>query len=445
MATQHTLQNNYTSLLRVALPISLGSLVQFLVVLTDNFFLARLNEDAINGAGNAGLVYITLQMLAVGSSAAIQITIAKYLGQGRRDLALNVFRSGLIFHGALGLLLMVIATLLNQGFLGSTIASDSVRNVFEPFLSIRTWGFIPFSIMLAFNALFTGTARTGPILIISGATAIINIILDAGWVEGWWGMRAMGAEGAAWASFVAELSGCLLGIVVTAVVIKDAFRPWNWIHTKGLKKLWKLAYPLMAQCIVTVGTWTAFFFFVEKVGGMELKVSHVARNLFMLAFVVAQSMQQTTRTYVSGLLGEGRSSELKVTLRRIILLNFGGILLLCHGFLLYPKTLASLFFNDADGLYAMTRTFKVVFVSVLLESLSGVLLATIQGIGSTIQAFWVELITVTLYIIAAASVTLWWPQPIWIIWRIEWIYFSGIGLGSWWFLRRVVWMKPKNS
>ena len=145
------------------------------------------------------------------------------------------------------------------------------------------------------------------------------------------------------------------------------------------------------------------------------------------------------------MLGEGRSSELKVTLRRIILLNFGGILLLCHGFLLYPKTLASLFFNDAAGLYAMTRTFKVVFVSVLLESLSGVLLATIQGIGSTIQAFWVELITVTLYIIAAASVTLWWPQPILIIWRIEWIYFSGIGLGSWWFLRRVVWMKPQNS
>ena len=88
MKTERPLHNDYASLLRMAIPISLGSLVQFFVVLTDNFFLARLNEDAINGAGNAGLVYLTLQMLAVGSSAALQITIAKRLGEGRRDLAL---------------------------------------------------------------------------------------------------------------------------------------------------------------------------------------------------------------------------------------------------------------------------------------------------------------------------------------------------------------------
>ena len=445
MKTERPLHNDYASLLRMAIPISLGSLVQFFVVLTDNFFLARLNEDAINGAGNAGLVYLTLQMLAVGSSAALQITIAKRLGEGRRDLALSTFRSGLAFHGALGIALMALATILNQGLLGSTISSDSVRNVFEPFLSVRTWGFIPFSLMLAFNALYTGTARTLPILIISGTTAFVNIILDAGWVEGWWGMTAMGAQGAAWASFVAELCGCVMAICMTAWVIKDAYRPWIWLQRSNLIALWKLAYPLMAQFIVTVGTWTAFFFFVEKVGGMELKVSHVARNLFMLGFVVAQGMQQTTRTYVSGMIGEGRSAELKVTLRRIVLLNFGGILLLCHGFILYPETLASMFFDDGEGFHAMTRTFKVVFVAVLLESLSGVFLSTIQGMGSTVQAFWVELVTVTLYLIVAASMTLWWPQPIWVIWRVEWVYFSCIGLGSWWFLRRATWMNPKNG
>ena len=46
-------------LLKIALPISIGSFVQFLVLLTDNFFLARVSESAINGAGNAGLVYLT--------------------------------------------------------------------------------------------------------------------------------------------------------------------------------------------------------------------------------------------------------------------------------------------------------------------------------------------------------------------------------------------------
>ena len=445
MKTERPLQIDFTSLLQVAIPISLGSLVQFFVVLTDNFFLARLNEDAINGAGNAGLVYLTLQMLAVGSSAALQITIAKRIGEGQRDQALRMFRSGLAFHLLLGIVLMMLATMLNQGLLGSTIASDSVRSIFEPFLSIRTWGFIPFSILLSFNALYTGTARTWPILAISGTTAIVNIFLDAGWVEGWWGMNAMGAEGAAWASLAAESTGCILAIVLTAWIIKDAYRPWSWLDRLGLIVWWKMAYPLMAQFIITIATWTAFFFFVEKVGGLELKVSHVARNLFMLAFVVAQGMQQTTRTYVSGMIGEGRSDELKTTLKRIFILNFGGILLLCHGFILYPELLAQLFFDDAAGLNAMKRTLHVIFGAVILYSLTGILLSTIQGMGSTVQAFWVELGSVTIYTFIAACLTLWWPQPIWIIWRVEWVYFSCIGIGSWWFLRHAIWMKPKNG
>ena len=64
----------------------------------------------------------------------------------------------------------------------------------------------------------------------------------------------------------------------------------------------------MGQFLTTISTWTAFFFLVEKVGGLELKVSHLTRNFFMLAFIVAQGMQQTTRTYVSGLIGEGRQA-----------------------------------------------------------------------------------------------------------------------------------------
>lgn len=433
------LRTHWRALIQVALPISLGTLLQFVVVLTDNFFLARLSEKAINGAGNAALVYLTLQMLAIGSGAALQITIARRMGEGNREMALKTFRSGLLIHGALGCSLMLIAFLLNQGLLGQTIANAGVRAIFEPFLSIRTLGFIPFSLLLAYNALYTGTARTWPIVTITGTTAVVNVILDAGWVEGWWGMPTLGADGAAWASLVAETVGCTLSALLTLWVIPDAYRPWNVMDKLHLQKWRKLATPLMGQLILTVGTWTSFFFFVEKVGGMELKVSHVTRNMFMLAFVVAQGMNQTTRTYVSGLLGEGRQSELTQTLRRIFTLNLGGIVVLCHGFILYPEFISSQFFDDPIGMEAMERTLRVVFVAILLESLTGIMLATIQGAGATRIAFGVEFASVTLYTLFAAAVTLQWPQPIWIIWRVEWLYFSCIGFGSWLYLRRGTW------
>ena len=49
------IRTDIRGLIDIALPISIGTFVQFLVLLTDNYFLARVSEQAINGAGNAGL------------------------------------------------------------------------------------------------------------------------------------------------------------------------------------------------------------------------------------------------------------------------------------------------------------------------------------------------------------------------------------------------------
>ena len=433
------LEIGYSDLLRMAVPISLGTLLQFFVLLTDNFFLARLSEDAINGAGNAGLVYLTLEMLAVGSGAALQIVIARRIGEGNREEALKTFRTGLLLHAGMGILLTGIGLFLNTGIINSAIADPAIRAIFTDFFAIRLLGFIPFTGLLAFNALYTGTAKTWPILIIGACSAGMNIALDAAWVEGWWGVEAIGATGAAWASLFAETTGFFIALFLTIRFIPEALRPWSVLALDDLKAWWKLAYPLMGQFLTTISTWTAFFFFVEKVGGMELKVSHVARNFFMLAFIVTQGMQQTTRTYVSGMLGAQRNDDLDVTLRRLTALNLAGILLLCHGYVLYPNALASIFFEDAAGREAMVRTLHLLFIAVCTYAFTGIMLSTIQGAGATKVAFRVELFAVTVYMVVAASLTLIWPQPIWVIWRVELAYFSTIGLGSWLYLRKGEW------
>lgn len=439
------LKIGYADLLRMAIPISLGTLLQFFVLLTDNFFLARLSEDAINGAGNAGLVYLTLEMIAVGSAAALQIVIARRVGEGNREAALKTFRTGVLLHLGMGIALTGLGLLLNSGLVNAAIADPNIREVFSAFFAIRLLGFIPFSALLAFNALYTGTAKTWPILVIGACSAGINIVLDAAWVEGWWGVEAIGATGAAWASLCAESTGFLVALLITLKAKPEALRPWTLLSMEDLKAWWKLAYPLMGQFLTTISTWTAFFFFVEKVGGLELKVSHVTRNFFMLAFIVTQGMQQTTRTYVSGLLGGERGMELDLVLKRIMGLNVAGILLLCHGYVLYPEKLASVFFDDAQGIEAMVRTLHVLFVAVCTYAFTGIMLSTIQGSGATKVAFRVELFAVTVYMLVAASLTLIWPQPIWVIWRVELVYFSTIGLGSWLYLRKGQWRMESNA
>jgi Na+-driven multidrug efflux pump len=426
-------------LLAVALPISAGTLLQFVVVLTDNYFLSKLPESAINGAGNAGLVYLTLEMLAIASAASLQILIARRIGEGDRPAALRVFRTGVALNGVLGLLLLAIGAAANLGLLGGLFKDAATRDVFTAFFNVRMWGFLPFSILLAFNALYMGSARTWPILVVSGTAALVNVVFDAGWVTGWAGMTPMGPVGAARASLLAECVAVVLMVLLTWRVTPEALRTWAVLTRDEIRGWWRLAYPLMGQLLLTIATWTAFFFFVEKVGPMELKVSHIARNMFMLAFVVGQGMGQTTRTYVSGLLGEGRHTEIAGVVRRIVLLNLAGILLLTHGFVLYPDAIASTFFDDAAGHDAMVRTLPVVLSATLLFGVVTILLASLQGAGATRAAFRIELFGVSIYMLAVVAVTVVWPQPVWVIWRVEWAYFLSMGLGTFVVLRSKSW------
>ena len=83
-----TLSTSYQAILKLALPISAGTFTQFLVVLTDNFFLSKVSDSALNGAGNAGILYITLAMVGQGLSSCGQILIARRVGEGRSERAL---------------------------------------------------------------------------------------------------------------------------------------------------------------------------------------------------------------------------------------------------------------------------------------------------------------------------------------------------------------------
>ena len=85
-------------LLKIALPISIGTFVQFLVLLTDNYFLARVGESAINGAGNAGLVYLTFGMVLFGSATGIQILVARRHGEGNNAMQIRTGRMGWVIN-----------------------------------------------------------------------------------------------------------------------------------------------------------------------------------------------------------------------------------------------------------------------------------------------------------------------------------------------------------
>ena len=435
------------NLLRIAIPISLGSLVQFLVVLTDNFFLSHAGELELNGAGNAGLIYLTFTMILAGGSVGIQILVARFKGQNDSPQMAEAFRAGRIQLAALGGILAFVVLGINAlGGWKLLIQNADVQAVFEPFLGIRAWGLIPFSILMAVEADWIGQAKTRPILFLALLMALTNVILDAMWVEGLWGGTAMGAQGAAYASFTSEVLGAAFAwLWASRKTHPESYQGRAPRNRDMERQWWALSAPVMAQFGMTIGTWASFFFFVERVGMMELKVSHLTRNAFMLAFVVCSGLGQTTRTVVSTLIGARRVDELLPTILKLASLSYGGVWLLTHGYILYPDWIASHFFEPSPGRQAMVATLGTAFVALQFYALSSILISVLQGSGFTRPVFFIEFISVGLYVFVAYAVTLVWPQPIDVIWRADWLYFICMILGASWALKVLPWRRGHPS
>ena len=433
------LKTGYRDILRLAIPVSAGTFMQFLVVLTDNYFLSQTSDAALNGAGNAGLLYITLGMIGQGFSSTGQILIARRIGEGRGHEAMNILRSGLAIMLSVGILLVAFVHIALYSGFSEVFRDAETGQIFNAFMSIRRWGFLPYFASMMLVAYFMGTARSRILMWAMIATGTVNIIGDAGLISGRWGMPALGADGAAWASLVAETFG--MTVLVGNVLWRHGRELWAsaWMKMEALRRWVRLAAPMVLQLTITLGTWSMFFFLVEQVGVMELKVSHIARNFFMLAFVVSQGIQQTTRTFISGLLGEGRGDELVPVMKRLLVVNACGILLVAHGGLLYPSLIAHPFFDEPDGLDAAIRTLPVIFTAMMMYSFSSVLLSTVQGSGNTTAALVIELSALVAYTTVSVLLTLVYPQPVWLIWRVEWIYFSLMGLGCLIFLKGWNW------
>ena len=442
------IRTDIKGLIEIALPISIGTFVQFLVLLTDNYFLARVSENAINGAGNAGLTYLTFGMLIFGSATGIQILVARRKGEENDELQIRTGRTGLLLNTFLGILLCLTLYLLNQGALGSLFQNSEIRYVFEPYLGTRLWGALPYGITFAFTAYWTGLARTKLLLAVSLTTAFSNLILDYALIEGNFGFSAMGHIGAARASLCSEILGFFVAVILMFKVERRFLQFQKKLDFEVLQSWWKISAPLMGQLLLTVGVWTSFFFFVEKVGSTELKISHIGRNAFMFAFIVTSGIGQTTRTVVSTLIGAKRQSELIPTVKRLWFLNIIGALILTHGFILYPELISKIFFDEPSHIEMMSKTFTTLFIAVIGYGSAHILLTTLEGSGGTRRAFTVEMFGAGVYFLGAWYFTT--PisegyRPIEVIWRVEWIYFSLIIIGCYLALRNGKWKNGLES
>ncbi len=432
----------YRTILSVAVPLMASSFIQSIVMITDSSFLSRYSTVAFDAAGNGGLIFVTLFVALMGMSDGSQILMARRIGENKEHLLAQIFGTTLLINTVIAIVLLTAIQLFLPDLIRSFTFHGNIAEAEIVFVRIRSFGLLFSMVTLAINAYFMAMGKTYVILVSAAIIACTNILLDYGMIFGNLGMPALGVSGAAYASMLADGAGMLF-LIVALVLSEDRKRHQLFksirYNTDSFKSLFKIGSPITLQLLVALITWTIFFIWIEQKGEYELTVSQTIRTLYFLAFVPIWGFSSTTKTYISQYLGNKSYDEIKTIHSRIQILTIVFLFGLFHGAIFYPEFLVSLINPNEEYIKGTAEVLRFISGSILIYGISSVYFQTISGSGNTRVTFYIEAISVAIYVVAAYFFIKVFNWDIYWIWTVEYVYFIIMGLLSVGYLRFFDW------
>ncbi len=434
---------SYKNIWKVAFPIIISGVAQNVVNVTDTAFLGHIGEVELGAAGNAGILYFVLIICGMGFTTGAQIIIGRRNGEGNYSSIGKVVDHSLYFMIPLAIAIFLFFQLLSPSLLKGITESESIRSEATKFLNIRSYGIFFAYIAFVFNAFFVGTTKTRVLTYSTIVMSTINIGLDYALIFGKFGLPQMGIEGAAMASVIAEACAFTFLVVYSFTMVdREKYQLFRFSsYQKDLmKRIIKIATPIMLQGFLALGSWLAFFTIIEHIGERELAISHIVRSIYMVLIIPLMGFSSATNTLVSNLIGAGRTEEVFTLVKKILMMAIGCTLVLVVFNLIIPEIILSTYTKDQALIEASKGTLLVVSGSVFFFCIANIYFNAVTGTGKTLTSMTIEAINIAVYLSSTYFIAIHLGASLEVVWCSEFIYFSVLAGMSIWYLYSRRWV-----
>jgi putative MATE family efflux protein len=295
------------ALIRLAIPITLGNLLQTGYQLTDAFWVGRLGAAAVAAVSISFPVTFLVIALGAGLGIAGATLSAQYMGAGRQDM---------VNHVAAQTMMMVTITSAVLGAAGYALAPALLDllgvapDVYAGALGFMRVSFVGIIFVFAygmFQALMRGVGETRTPLIIVSGTVLLNFLLDPLFIFGFGPLPAQGVMGAALATLATQGLAALLGIAIFLRGRHGIQLSWRGFRPDPayIKRAFFLGLPGSIE-LATRGLGPMLLsFLVASFGTVTLAGYGVGSNILQFVTIPAWGLSQAVSTLVSQNMGAG--------------------------------------------------------------------------------------------------------------------------------------------
>ena len=433
---------NIKKILNISYPLMLAMLVQVLVGMTDVAFLGRVGEVELGASALGGVMYLFVFMLEQSFAVGSQIIMARRNGEKNHIKIGHVFYQTINFILLLSLLTIAFFYLFSQDILNYIVEDKAVRIAVLVYLLPRCWGLIFVGMKTIFRSFFVAINTTRVIFISSLIMLLSNFVLDYWLIFGGFGIEAMGLEGAAIASVIAEGITFLyftLYLFVKISITKYGFHKFLLWKQSLFNNIFRLSIWIMIQNFLGWGAWLYFFIEIEKLGASALAISNILRSISSIPFVIAQALTVVISSLVSNLIGAGKDNEVLSTIRRTIKFGaipyYGCFILMA----LAPEIFLRIYTNNTDLIEQAISPFYAMLVPYVFALPSMIYFYAICGTGKTRVALFIEMLSSIVYIIAIRLTLSTFDMGITWGWASEFYYYLVMLPIAYWYMKRKKW------
>ncbi|WP_343702249.1 MATE family efflux transporter [Chitinophaga sp.] len=426
----------------IAAPISLSLVLPQINHMTNAAFLGHLGEFPFAVNGIAGIYYLVMHMIAYGLNNGLQVLFARRAGERNYAGMGRYFSNGFVLALLFSLFAIAITYTLAPLFFGGSLHDPQIREAAVSFIRIRIWG-LPFLMLMGLcNAFYIGTGHTRLLAITSLFQEVTNIVLDYGLIFGKLGLPAMGLNGAAVASIIAEAVGFVVAyLILTGLKFPVKYHLFARLKPDfaAMRNILTVSAPLIVQFLFGIGSWLVFFIFIEHLGQRPLAVSNMMRSIFGLFGIFTWALAATCNTMVSNLIGQGREEDVLKAVRKIAGFAFICAAAVCLLINLLPYQLLRMYTADKSLITTAIPSIRVCTAVTLLSSVTAVTFNGVTGTGRTRVNMLIEVSAVIIYLVYCVLVVERWRSPLHWAWGAEFVYWIIMGGLALWYLRSGRW------
>lgn len=435
------------TILHLAWPAILESLLQLTVSITDSIMIGPLGTQAFAAVGQGSILqhYLLFPIWGIGTASAAIVS----RNIGRRDMAAaeSGAGQGLFLAIITGVVFTVGGVLFGRDIL---LLLGTAPEVVEPgtrYLTIVLSFSIFYSIRTVGSSILRAVGDTKTPMISTGVMNVFNI--GANWVliYGVGPFPRMETAGAALATGLSFMIGA--GIVLWKLLrnrngFHMSFRGVLLLNSGVMKIILRIAAPNMAEMLLMRAGGLTYLWIITSLGTVPLAAHFMAVRVESLAFMPAFGLSVAVPPIVGQALGANRSDLAALAVKRTVRIGFRATSVLGLIFLLIPGVFVRIFSPQPD-VYPLA----ILCVQISAFELAGVTLNMIyggamRGAGDTVSPMivtFIGAIVIRIGVIYVLAITLGLGLPgVWLGTVIDWTLRATAGYVL---FRRGRWMRVR--